>query len=361
MKKLLQSEVLRNRHLQATIFTLFSLAVGLLAGSAVALFVGENPLRVIEILVVGAFGSWTSVGDTLFNATPLIFTGLSVAWALQAGLFNIGAEGQMAFGGWAMLLTGIALQNFSPPIALTGAICAGFLFGGLWGAAAGWIRAYRGTHEVLATILLNFISYGFVAFQIVHVLRDKSSQAPETVALPRAMALPLLSGLGGMSSLNLSFVIGILVSIVAGITIKYTKFGFRQRMVGGAPLVAKEAGANVQRHIVLAMFMAGGFAGIAGMNEILHYSLRLKEGFTAGAGFIGIAVALMGRKSALGIVLSAILFGSLQKGSLSLDIETEKISRDITLVIQAGIILAIVSEKGLRNVLTKLNRRLNGI
>ncbi len=338
-------------------FSLFSLAIGLLAASVVAILVGEGPLQVISILIEGAFGSLTNLGYSLYYATPLILTGLSVSWAFRAGLFNIGAEGQMALGGLTMTWVGLSLSEQPPILVLIVALICAFFVGGIWGAIAGWMKAYRDAHEVLATILLNYVAYGIVSFFIAFPLRNVESQSPESRSLIPELKLTTLSFLGGQSPLNSAFIFSLAIAILAGLVLRKTIFGFRTRLVGEAPGTAVRSGVPIKKYTVLGMFIAGGFAGLAGINEIFGSSLKLHEGFMANAGFVGITVALLGRNSIVGIILSAILFGALQKGALALDMETDKITRDLALVIQAFIIFFIVSEKGLRTLLDHIQIR----
>ena len=335
---------------------LVALGLGLFAAAGVCWAVGESPLLVMQVLAKGAFGSPTNLGYSLFYATPLIFTGLSVSWAFRLGLFNIGAEGQMGLGGIAIFACAFALRDSSPWIVWPLALLSGFFVGGLWGAIAGWMKAYRGAHEVLATLLLNFVSYGILSILIASVFRNLESQAPETLPLPESLRFAVLSLIGGTSPLNGAIYLGVVTVFAFWLLSEKTIFGFRQRLVGGAPGTALRTGLNVKGQIVLGMFLSGGLAALAASSEVLGYSLKVREGFMGGAGFVGIAVALLGRNKPLGIVISAVLFGALQKGALELDLDTEKVSRDLSYVIQAFIILGVVSEKGLRELVANWRR-----
>lgn len=335
-------------------FSFIGLVMGIFAAALIALLLGEDPLLVLQVLARGAAGSSTSLAYSLFYATPLIFTGLAVSWAFQAGLFNIGGEGQMAIGGLAAIGFGLTFPDLPAPIGIIGAIVSATLAGGIWGALAGWLKAYRKVHEVLATIMLNFIAFGFVSYAVSEVWRNRESQAPETSALTEAYRLPTL-----IDPLNSSFILGIVLAALTGFLLTRTKFGFRQRMTGGGPQVGRLAGMKIERQVVVAMFVSGGLAGLAGMSDILGLSLKLREGFTAGAGYIGIAVALLGRGQAIGVVLSALLFGALHKGSLDLDLDTENISRDLAVVIQAFIIVFVASSKGFSDLAMWIQQRRN--
>ena len=324
-----------------------ALSLGFGAALALAAILGENPVNVLNLLVQGAVGTATARGYSLFYATPLILTGLSVAWALRAGLFNIGAEGQMTIGGTAMAAAGILASGLPGFVALPLALTAAFAAGGLWAALAGWIKAKRGCHEVLSTILLNFIAYGISSFVIVQALRDPASQGPETAQVGDTFRIGVIPWIGGASPLNWSLALAVAAAALFGFVFARTRFGFVQRLCGGAPETARRAGHRLDREIVKAMFLSGGLAGLAGAGTVLGFAGRAREGFAGGAGFVGIAVALLGGGSAVGIVAASLLFGMLAKGSLNLEIDADYITRDLAIVIQALVVLAIACQKGL--------------
>jgi ABC-type uncharacterized transport system permease subunit len=326
---------------------LLSLVFGLAVALLVALILGESPVHVLDVMIQGSLGSSTQIGYSLYYATPLLLTGLSVAWAFRAGLFNIGAEGQMSLGGVAMAAVGISFPNLPWIFALPLAFIAAFSAGGAWGAVAGWIKAKRGCHEVLSTILLNFIAYGLSSYFILNVLKNPESQVPETAAVGIGYQIPSMSFIGGMSPLNWSLVLSVALVLAYGFIFSKTRLGFYQKMAGGAAEVGRRAGISMDRQTIVAMFISGGLAGVAAMSPVLGFAMKTREGFTSNAGFVGIAVALLGRNSPLGILFSALLFGILTKGALDLDMDTENVSRDLATVIQALIVLAVASHIGL--------------
>ena len=334
-------------------------AVSFVFGLGVALIIAaildENPLHVLEVLVSGSMGSATNFGYSLYYATPLLLTGLSVAWAFRAGLFNIGAEGQMAFGGLAMAITGIECKGLPFYLALPLAFVAAFLSGGAWGAIAGWIKAKRGCHEVLVTILLNFVAYGITGFFILSVFKNPDSQVPETAPVGLGFQIPAVPFIGGMSPLNCSLLLSIVMVLVYGFIFRRTKLGFYQKMTGGAPEVGRRAGIDIDRQIILAMFISGGIAALAAASPVLGFAMKDREGFTANAGFVGVAVALLGRNNPVGIMASALLFGMLTKGALDLDLDTDYVTRDLATVIQALIVLAVASSLGIQTLLSKIS------
>jgi simple sugar transport system permease protein len=323
--------------------TVFAVAAGFVAALLLTAVLGESPLNVALVLLRGSVGSPTALGYSLFYATPLIFTGLSVAWALKAGLFNIGAEGQMTVGGIAMAIVGITCSGLSPWAAWPLALVAGFAAGAFWAWLVGWLKVNRGVHEVLGSILLNFVSYGIAGLFILNIFRNTESANPETLEIGRGFQLTVLDWLGGTSPLNIAFLFALLSAAVIDILIRRSKMGLDLRWTGGAPEFARRSGLSISDETMRAMIISGGLAGLAGGSVIMGYMHKAREGFAGGAGFVGIAVALLGRANAWGVVAAALLFGCLQKGSLDLDIDTENISRDLAVVIQALIVIAVAA------------------
>lgn len=328
------------------VFSTGAFVLGLGLALAIAAMLGENAWTVVRVMLEGSLGSPTQIGYSLFYATPLLLTGLSVAWAGRAGLFNIGAEGQMTVGGVAMAWVGLALPWLPSVVAIPLALVVGFVTGGIWGALAGWMKAKRGCHEVLATILLNFISYGLAAFLIIGLLKSPSSQVPETATIGEGYWISALVWIGGSSPLNWALFLALTAVAVYAFVFQRTRLGFHQRLAGGAPMTGRLSGINMDRQIVTAMFFSGGIAALAAAGPVLGFAHKAREGFAGGAGFVGIAVALLGRNRPLGILFSAVLFGILTKGALDLDIDTERVSRDLAVVIQALIVIAVASQPG---------------
>ncbi len=338
-------------------------AIGLagILTSILTLVLGESPLHVALVLFNGSFGTPTAFGYTLYYATPLVLTGLSVSWALRAGLFNIGAEGQMTMGGIAMAAVGIQLSTLPGIIALPLALLAGFFAGGIWAWIVAWLKVRRGVHEVLGSILFNFLSYGFAGFLILDIFRNSASQNPETLEIGESFRLSSLSdliGVGGTSPLNSAFLMALVVAFIVDIILQKTIYGLKTRWVGGAPEFAKRSGVSLSATTIRTFAISGGLAGLAGASAVLGYMHKAREGFAAGAGFVGIAVALLGGSRAIGVVAAAILFGALQKGSLDLDLDTEKISRDLAGVVQALIVLAVASRSLIEDGWYRLRQRL---
>ena len=295
------------------------------------------------ILVHGAFGSSYDLGMTLFYATPLIFTGLSVSVAFRAGLFNIGAEGQLTVGALAAAMVGIYLPGLPSPLAPLLAGLAAFAAGAFWGGLPGWLRARRGAHEVISTIMLNFIAIGLTSWATLYALKNPDTQNPETLAVGAGYIIPTFKFFDG-APVNLALVIALLVAFCMWIFSRKTVLGYEIQAVGQNEMAARAAGIDSAKIRILAMTLAGGLAGLVGVNEVLGAVGRFKIGFSPGYGFMGIAVALLGRTQPIGVIASSILFGALHKGSLELDLESEVVTRDLSLILQALIVLCVSAD-----------------
>jgi simple sugar transport system permease protein len=325
---------------------LLNLAVAFLVSGLLVLFLGENPLKAVELLIYGAFGYAEAVGYTLFYATTFIFTGLAVAIAFHCGLFNIGGEGQAYVGGLGVALVGIYLGWLPWLLVVPLAIVAAAAFGGLWAFIPGWLQARRGSHVVITTIMFNFIASALMTYLLVNVLIAPGQQIPESETLPPSAWLPqlheILGALGieiARSPLNLSFVFALICCVLFWLLVWQTRFGYALRVVGQNEAAAVYGGISPARQIMLAMTISGALAGFVALNMIMGAQHRLTLDFTGGFGFVGIAVALMGRNHPIGIVFAALLFGALYQGGSELSFDMPALSRDLVVVIQGLVIL----------------------
>jgi ABC-type uncharacterized transport system permease subunit len=326
-----------------TLRPFIAFGVGLGLGLGVAAIAGENPLHVLKVLWVGAFGSRYDFGMTLFYMTPLLFTGLSVAVAFQAGLFNIGAEGQLAIGALAMAWVGFTFPGLGAPWSWMIAILAGALGGGVWGGLAGWLKARRGSHEVISTIMLNFIAAGLASYAVLNLFKNPETQAPETLAIGASYVLPQLPGLG-QTPASWALLVGLLIALAMGWALARTRWGFELKTVGQNEHAARLSGISVERVQCFALVLSGVLAAGVGLGEVLGSAHRYKLGFSPDYGFVGIAVALLARGNPYGVIASSFLFGALHKGTADLDLETENVTRDLALVIQALIIGSVAAD-----------------
>jgi len=280
-------------------------------------------------------------------STPLIFTGLSVALAFRAGLFNIGGEGQILIGSAASIWVGFTLTGLPAPLHLTVALVAGFLGGAAWAAIAGALKAWRGAHEVISTIMLNYIALRLVDWMLrSETFRREGRTDPISKIADSGAHLPRI--FGSALRANLGFVLALVAAWVVWWLLFRTTVGFRLRVTGANPSAARYAGISVGATWVLAMGIAGGLAGLAGATHVLGVQYSLTGGFT-GFGFDGIAVALLGRSHPLGVVLSALLFGVLRAGAVGMQASTS-VPVDIIVVIQALVILFVAAPALVRDI-----------
>ncbi|TNE65993.1 MAG: ABC transporter permease [Alphaproteobacteria bacterium] len=325
--------------------TLNVLAAFLVSG-IVIWALGNDPFEALSLLVQGAFGYQEAVGYTFYYATNFIFTGLAVSVAYHAGLFNIGGEGQAMLGGLGLTLGVFLVGGSSPLLAVIFGILGAALFGALWAFVPALLQAKRGAHIVITTIMFNFIASSLLAYLLVGPLKRPGGQMPESADFPDGVGLLQLHDLLGMvgidyenSPMNISFLIALLCAAGVGFLLWRTRFGFELRVAGQNAGAARFAGVSVSRMTVMAMMLAGALAGMMGLNELLGEQHRLVNGFTQGAGFVGIAVAFMGRNKPVGIVLAAILFGALYQGGAELSFDMPDIQREAIVMIQGLVIL----------------------
>ncbi len=329
---------------------LINLVLALIVSGIVVLIIGENPLEAMRLLVFGAFVGYgpfgESIGFTLYYATNFVFTGLCVAMAFHCGLFNIGGEGQAYIGGLGVGLACLYFDFLPFVLILPVAIIAGALFGAGWSFIPGYLQAKRGSHTVITTIMFNFIAAALMNYLMVNVLIRRGQMSPESRPFAEHTFLPqmheVLGWLGisfGASPLNLSFIWALICCVLVWGFIWRTRWGYELRTVGQNQRAAVYGGISVSKNIVLAMVISGALAGFVGLNEIMGVQHRLLLNFVAGYGFVGIAVALMGRNHPVGILLAALLFGALYQGGAELAFDMPKITREMVVVIQGLVIL----------------------
>ncbi len=317
--------------------------IGLLLGVTVTAFAGENPFFVLKVIVDEAFGSPYGLGMTLFFATPLIFTGLAVALPFQGGLFNIGGEGQLTFGAATAMLAGVWGQDLPRMVGIPLCVAAAFAGGAFWGLIPGWLKAKRGSHEVITTIMMNFIAAGVTSWIALYVVRSLDTQNPESRRIGPEMMLTRFDYFEG-APVTAATIMALLTAAAALVFLSRTTRGFELRAVGAGPEASATAGIEPKRVQLWVMALAGGIAGLVGVAEVLGNSGRFRIGFSPDYGFIGIPVALLARCHPVGVVFSALLFGALQKGTAGLDLETEHVTRDLASIIQAVVVLFVSVE-----------------
>jgi simple sugar transport system permease protein len=323
-----------------------NLALALVLSAVVVLLVGESPLRALRILAAGAFGDAEAVGYTLYYATNFVFTGLAVAIAFHGGLFNIGAEGQAYVAGLAVGLLCLGAERWPSALVLPAAVVAAAAGGAAWAFVPGWLQARRGSHVVITTIMFNFIASALMTYLLVNVLIKPGQQSPETREFASSTWLPQLHDVAralgweiGRSPLNLSALYALAAGALVWFYLWHTRWGYELRVLGHSETAAVYGGIPPARTVIVAMALSGALAGLMSLNEVTGVQHRLLLNFTGGAGFVGIAVALMGRNHPAGIGLAAVLFGALYQGGSELSFDMPKLTRDMVVVIQGLIIL----------------------
>ncbi len=336
-------------------------------GAIIVLLIGDDPINTFYHLIGNSFGSLNDIGYTLFIATPLIFTGLAVAVAFRCGLLNIGAEGQLYVAAFATAWVGIKFggvigkavvdnkivdQDWSwmnlPSYALIPLCCiAAVVAGGIWGAIPGILKARFGSHEVINTIMLNFVAIALVSFFTQYFYKLPAQPIMETAAISSNAQIPRISqfipGMPDFVPLSVAFLLAIAMCFLFYIFMWKTKWGYELRAVGENPSAAEYGGISPKKQIVIAMTISGALAGMVAIGEVLGYRYRYYDGFSDGWGYLGIAVALLGRNHPLGIFVAAIFFAVLKRGEIFVDIETKYVSKDVVEVLVAVVIIFVAS------------------
>ena len=326
---------------EAVLPPLVALLLAAVVGDILILTFGQSPGAVYRLLLDGTWGNAYGFGQVLYKATTLVFTGLAVALGLRAGLFNIGAESQLAAGGFSAALVGLLLPAGIPSLlCLPIYVLAAALGGGVVGAVPGVLKARFGAHEVIVTIMLNFI-----VLALLNYLTSTRLHVPDTLhtAEIRSGALPRVSDVVAPfqgSAANATLLLAVLAILVMSWFLFRTRRGFELRAVGLQPHAAEFAGVNVGSVTWRALAISGAIAGVGGLNYVLGYKHYYEEGFATGAGFLGIAVALVGRSHPMGIGLAALLFATLSQGGLAVNALVPKQMVD---VLQAVVILAVAT------------------
>lgn len=335
------------RWIDIGLLPLWNLAIALVVAGLVVLVIGHSPWQALTVLLDGALGSVRGLGYSLYYATTFIFTGLAVAVAIHAGLFNIGGEGQAALGGIGVALVALWLGAKLPAVVMLPLlVIAAAVFGMLWAAVPAYLQAWRGSHVVITTIMFNFLAAGLNGYLLVNWLRPPGSMAVESAEFAESARMPALHQIAAAigvelpsSPLNLSLVIALVACVFVAWFLWRSAAGYAVRAVGSAPRAAHYAGIRPRAQVMLAMGLSGALAGMVGINEISGVQGKLTLDFVAGAGFTGIAVSLMGRNHPVGIVLASLLFGVLYQGGVEVSFELQGFSREMVVTAQGLIVL----------------------
>jgi len=344
--------------LRNLLFPLLAIGAAFVVGGLLILAIGDDPLFSYRLLIDSAVSWPDGIGYTIFYATPLIFTGLAVSVAFRCGLLNIGAEGQLTVAAFAAAAAGMAFPRLSAwalvPIVAFSAIAAGVL----WGVIPGILKARFGSHEVINTIMLNFIAAGLASAWTQSWLREPGDPILESRPIAANAHIPrfgqFLPGFPARLPTNIAFLLALVACALVYVFLWKTKWGYEVRAAGRNPKAAEYAGVSVRKQIIMVMAISGGLAGMVAINDVMGYRYRYYQGFSPQYGFTGIAVALLGRSHPVGVLLAALFFGALTRGGLFVDIFTERVSRDLVMVLQALVILFVAAEPWFR---TRFERR----
>ncbi|WKZ36391.1 MAG: ABC transporter permease [Anaerolineales bacterium] len=341
IKKILQSIS------DASLVPFLAILTAVVFGGIIIKLAGGDPVMAYKGLIEGSLGSKKALSETTVWATPYIFAGLAVALAFKGGLFNIGAEGQLAVGAVFSALIGYALPEwlgFDLPaiIHVPLAVLFGMLMGGVWAGIVGWLKAYTGGHEVINTIMMNYIALNTTSFLLNGIMKDRSPTnviARTPLIAESARIPPIFEGL----RMHWGFILALLVAILIWWLLAKTTLGFQIRTVGLNPDAAKYAGMNVKRIIILTMALSGMLAGLAGSIEVTGLNYRHELGFSIGYGFDAIAIALLGKSHPLGVVLASFLFAAMRNGATRMQFLTQ-LPVDLISMIQALILLLVAAD-----------------
>lgn len=339
---------------------LIALILALLVASIMLIALSANPVQAYAAMWEGAFGSENKVAETLVKATPILFVAIGITIAFRGGIINIGGEGQMITGAIVGTATTLALDAYSGWVVIPAALIAGFVAGGVFGGIAGYLKAYFDVNEILSTIMLNQVAVQTMNFLLNGIMLDpetagfnnipKTARIEETAQLPR-LFIPLggEAALFDRTRLHWGFAIAVVLAVIIYIFLWRTSLGYRIRAVGLNERASRYAGINVKRQITLSMFLAGGFAGLAGVVQVLGLQYRLQTdgsptGFTGNAGFNGIVAALFGGLNPIGAVPASIFFGGLLIGAQGMQRAVE-IPAALVTAINGLIVVFVVSSQ----------------
>lgn len=324
---------------------LVSLLLAGIIAALVLMAIGQSPTEAFNVMVDGALGSAYGWGYTLYYTTSFIFTGLAVTVAFHAGLFNIGGEGQAQLGALGVALVCLSLDWPHWTLALAAATMGAAVFGAAWAAIPAYLQAKRGSHIVITTIMFNYIAAALLVYLLVDVLRPAGQMDPASARFPVGAKLPSLNEIPLINLIfqkavpaNVTLFIALAMAVVVWAILWRTRLGYQIRAFGKSEPAARYAGINPVFIIMIAMLISGGLAGMMSINNVMGEAERLLQNSSEGAGFIGIAVALMGRNHPIGVVLAALLFGFLYQGGAELGLWTS-IPIEMRIVVQGLVIL----------------------
>ncbi|PIJ61900.1 ABC transporter permease [Mesotoga sp. H07.pep.5.3] len=327
----------------ALLVPIVSVLIALLIASIIIIMIGKNPITAYAIMLDGAFGSQEAIADTIMKMTPLILTGLAVGFGFRAGVFNIGAEGQMTMGALIGAVVAMNIGGIPSIIAIPLSILAGMLAGAFWASIAGFLKAFTGAHEVISTIMLNWIASNLASYMVTGPLAVGSG-TPKSPEIAEASKLPVILKVQA-TELSIGIFIAVAVAIIMYILIEKTTTGYKLKAVGFNPHAAEYGGISIRKSIILTMAISGALAGMAGIVDLIGVPPHRFVGeLTGGRGFDGITIALIGRNNPIGIIFAALLIAALRTGSNAMQIRAQ-IPNDIVSIIQGIVIFLVAAER----------------
>ncbi len=317
-----------------------AILLAFLVGAIVLIVTGYSPLDAYAAMLSGAFGNTFGIGQTLTQATPIIFTALAFLFAYKCGLFNIGAEGQFLVGAFAAALVGISFDGLPVFIHLPMALLGGAVAGALWGFVPAVLKARLGAHEVITTMMLSYVAL-YVTSYFVNYPFKAPGWVAQTVPISPSAELPRILQ---PTQLSASIIVAVLLAGLTDYILRKTVIGYEVRAIGLNPDAAESGGISIKKGIVLALTISGAIAGLGGAGEVLGVHRRFIEGFSPGYGWDGLAVALVGGLNPAGVLLASVLFGALRSGSMTMTLTTH-VPLDIATVLQALVVLFVAAPK----------------
>ncbi len=337
----------------AFIVPIVSVVVALLIASVIIIMIGKSPIEAYTILLKGAFGSSSAIANTIVKTTPLILTGLAVGFGFRAGVFNIGAEGQMVMGALMATLVAINLGSVPPFIAITITLLVGMLAGAGWAAIAGYLKAKTGAHEVVTTIMLNWIAT-YLSSYMVQVPLAVGSGTPKSPEIAPSTKLPELLTVGAIN-MNAGIIVSIIAAILLYIILEKTTMGYEVKAAGFNPYAAEYGGISLSKNITMSMAISGALAGLAGAIELTGVHYRFLGTLSGGKGFDGISIALIGQNNPIGIIFAALLMGALRTGSN--EMQFAGIPKHIVMIIQGIVIFLVAADRIVRTSMIIMDKK----
>lgn len=332
--------------------SILAVIAALLLGAIIILLIGENPIDAYIAMFRGAFGSAFAIADTLQRATPYVFGALAFLIAAKGGLFNIGIEGQMYIGAIVAAIVGFSIPNLPPFLHITITLLFSMVGGMLFSLIPGILKVKRGVHEVISTVMLNYVAFALTGYLTVHVFHEKGAVA-QTYKIFNSAELKLLYP---PSKLNLGFIIAIVLAVLIWVFLYKTPHGYDLRVTGFSEKAASYAGIKSKRVIFYALLGSGAVSGLLGAERVLGVYGRFIHSFSPGYGFTAIAVSLLGKNHPLGIIPAAILFGALENGGAAMSLMVN-VPRELGLILQALIIVLIASAQFINKRLNKVKEK----